>query len=119
MKYSHSKFKSNSRYLDSISIEYKKALITIENEIQMKKTSFVKEEGGYYYLTNEKIISYKFFKQHVDQVLERLDPVDKEFIENEYFKESKPMWWANCYSKSSYYRNKKKALEKFLQYYKL
>lgn len=119
MKYSHSKFKSNCHLLEKISAEYSKAKMTLANKDDLKQVSLIKEEGAYYYLTEDKCNSYKFFIKHVENVLNMLDPIDKEFIENDFLEKVNPFWWVSCYSKSSYYRNKKKALEMFLHFYKL
>lgn len=119
MKYNHSKFKSNCHLLEQITAEYVKAKMTLEHKEELKKVSLIKEEGGYYSLTEDKCNSYKFFINHINKVLDMLEPIDKEFIENDFLEKENPFWWNNCYSKSSYYRNKKKALEMFLHFYKL
>jgi len=119
MKYDHSKFKSNCKFIEQITVEYNKAKMTLQNKEKLKKISLIKEEGGYYSITDEKCNSYSYFIQHVNNVLNMLDPIYREFIINDFLYKAKPFWWVNCYSKSSYYRNKTKALEMFIHYYKL
>ena len=50
----------------------------------------------------------------VEQAYETLNDGEKNLINNEFFYQSYQEWWKPLYSKSSFYRYKKSAMEKFL-----
>ncbi len=50
----------------------------------------------------------------VTQAYESLDDGEKNLINNEFFYQSYQEWWKPLYSKASFYRYKKEAMEKFL-----
>lgn len=54
------------------------------------------------------------FISKVQQAYESLDDGEKNLINNEFFYQSYQEWWKPLYSKASFYRYKKTAMEKFL-----
>ena len=50
----------------------------------------------------------------VQQAYEALDDGEKNLINNEFFYQGYQEWWKPIYSKASFYRYKKLAMEKFL-----
>ena len=50
----------------------------------------------------------------VQQAYEALDDGEKNLINNEFFYQGYQEWWKPIYSKASFYRYKKVAMEKFL-----
>ncbi len=67
----------------------------------------------------EKTINNKYsdFVNKVNNCFDRLNGIDKLFINNEFFYEEYPYWWIDIYSKSSFYRYKRKAMMSFLREY--
>lgn len=63
---------------------------------------------------NEEIISYDEFIYKVEKAYNSLDDNEKNLINNEFFYQSYHQWWTTLYSKASFYRYKKTAMEKFL-----
>ena len=63
---------------------------------------------------NEEIISYDEFIYKVEKAYNSLDDNEKNLINNEFFYQSYHQWWTALYSKASFYRYKKAAMEKFL-----
>lgn len=54
------------------------------------------------------------FISKVQQAYETLDDNEKNLINNEFFYQSYQEWWKPLFSKASFYRYKKLAMEKFL-----
>ena len=54
------------------------------------------------------------FISKVERAYESLDDGEKNLINNEFFYQSYNQWWETIYSKASFYRYKKMAMEKFL-----
>ena len=54
------------------------------------------------------------FISKVERAYESLDDGEKNLINNEFFYQSYNQWWEPLYSKASFYRYKKIAMEKFL-----
>lgn len=57
------------------------------------------------------------FINKVNKAYELLDPIEKMFINKEFFLEAYPYWWVNIYPKWTFYRYKKKAMCSFLKNY--
>lgn len=53
----------------------------------------------------------------VETALTQLEEEHKRIIINEYFKKSNNLWWANFFSRSTYYRLKRLALTEFVSYF--
>ncbi len=53
----------------------------------------------------------------VDNALTFLQPVYKEMIEKDYLIADNDFWWVHFYSRSTYYRTKRKAMTEFLSYF--
>ena len=50
----------------------------------------------------------------VEQAYEQLDPLEQLFINNDFFYQEYPFWWTENFSRSTYFRQKKKAIIHFL-----
>lgn len=109
----------NMQYLESIIVMYHKAVFILENYGEIKHTTLVNEQGSTYYLTDDSLKGYINLKEHVDYTIGKLDPFEKEFMNNEFFNPSNTSWWAKLYSKSTYYRVKNNTIRKFLRLYQL
>ena len=58
--------------------------------------------------------SLEGYVSKVQQAYESLSDSQKNLINNEFFYQNYHEWWKPIYSKSSFYRYKKQAMEKFL-----
>ena len=58
--------------------------------------------------------SFDEYIRKVQSAYESLDDSEKNLINNEFFYQSYQEWWKPIYSKSSFYRYKKEAMDKFL-----
>ena len=69
-------------------------------------------------LINEKefIEGYSFesFLSKVEEAYNALSDLEKNLINNEFFYQSYSQWWKPLYSKATFYRYKKEAMQKFL-----
>ena len=53
---------------------------------------------------------------YIDNILNSMECEDKRILQNEFFSKSNPTWWYGIYSKSTFYRVKKRAVRQFLTY---
>lgn len=51
----------------------------------------------------------------VEKAFYSLNSLEQLFMNNDYFLEAYPYWWVGQYSKTTYYRERKKAVEHFLR----
>ena len=110
-------FKEKSDYVEGLALEYKKALVALENETGAIYLESLREDVAIYKVSEEKIKVYKNFKRLIDSILSKLDKIDRTILVNDYFFKRDDSWWLNVFSKSSYYRSKKKALNSFFEYF--
>ena len=54
--------------------------------------------------------------QRVNFVLSLLTKIEKEIILNEFLLVKSPIWWHDKYSRSTYYRHRRRACKKFVDY---
>ena len=81
-----------------------------ESKAQKKKKEFLND-----YYDGDDFDTDDILIERVECVYAQLDPLEQEFINNEYFYEDYPYWWTGIYSESSFYRQKKKAVISFLR----
>ena len=55
--------------------------------------------------------------EKVSNAFEALDEEEKRIINNDFFYQDYPFWWMDGYSKSTYYRLKRKAVIHFIEAY--
>ncbi len=58
---------------------------------------------------------YEEYIRDVDRALVLLDPLDQKVINQEFFYQTNPIWWVGMFSKSTYYRLRRRAVETFLR----
>ena len=58
---------------------------------------------------------YREYINEVDRAMNELDGISKEIITKEFFYCADPYWWLSTYPKTTYYRNRKEAINKFLK----
>lgn len=62
--------------------------------------------------------SEELFINQINFIFSLLNNVEKEIILSDYIYDSfDPIWWNKKYSRSTYYRNRTKAINTFLKYY--
>ena len=82
-------------------------------------SDYVKTIADNYFTAREKIRKSEetevnsLYVLKVKKAYEQLDPIDKDFINNEFFYQKYPYWWEKIYSKATYYRLKRKSMESF------
>ena len=57
---------------------------------------------------------FDIFLMKVQKAYESLDDLEKNLINNEFFHQNYNQWWKPLYSKATFYRYKKEAMQKFL-----
>lgn len=60
-------------------------------------------------------ISIDNYLAKVEKAYSVLNDLEKNLINNEFFYQSYNQWWKPLYSKASFYRYKKEAMQKFLE----
>jgi len=111
------KLKEKSNYVDGLALEYNKALVAIENEKGAKYLESIREDVAPYKISEEKLQRYKNYKRLIDSILDKMDRNDRTILINDYFYRKNSQWWVEIYSRSSYYRMKRKALDSFLSFF--
>lgn len=66
---------------------------------------------------NEKLEYYYNLKAKVDYILIQLDDNLSKMIYNEFLTKKNDCWWIYFYSKSTYYRVKRKAIDTFMEWW--
>lgn len=112
-------FKEKMTYVESLALEYNKALVAIENEKGAKYLESLREDVAIYRISDDKLSMYKNFKKLVDSILDKLDRTEKTILYNDFFCKSGFSWWEHVYSKSTYYRLRKKSICSFLKFFML
>lgn len=107
-------FKDREKIIKKYANEYNKSKI-----IELKGVSLINDEihdsEANYADTENKYRYYYSLQTKIDLVLERLDLETSDFIRREFFNgHYRKNWWMNYYSRSTYYRIKKKSMEDFL-----
>ncbi|MEA5061066.1 MAG: hypothetical protein VB015_01430 [Erysipelotrichaceae bacterium] len=67
---------------------------------------------------DELLTTRKLLVKKVESAFNHLSALDKQFINNEFFYEQYQFWWVPIYSKSTFYRLKRKAMSTFLNQYR-
>lgn len=65
----------------------------------------------------EKLLDYEKIINKVNSSYDKLNNLDKMFINNDFFLQKYPYWWENQFSRATYYRLKRKAMINFLGEY--
>ena len=73
------------------------------------------ESRGRIFDSEEAMCDYERFVIRVRNAYDKLDNVEKAFINNDFFFEKYPFWWQNIYSKTTYYRLKRRSMTNFME----
>ena len=58
---------------------------------------------------------YEEYAKDVEHALESLDALDQKILNREFFHCTNKFWWIGLYSRTTYYRIRRKAIVKFLR----
>ena len=64
--------------------------------------------------TMSEIDPYDYFLFKVQAAYDSLNDLERNLINNEFFHQNYNQWWKPLYSKATFYRYKKEAMQKFL-----
>lgn len=107
-------FRDKDRIIKKFAKEYMKSKIIEHRGLELFN-DVVKEPEICYSSTPNEHLYYYSLQTKIDNVLDILDWESASFLKNEFFdSRHKTNWWMNYYSRSTYYRVKKKAMESFL-----
>lgn len=95
---------------------------SVETIINMEKAIFLKNRQEdfieKYYKKNVNSRSNNYFSDKFKRVYNCLSGVSQLIIKNEFMKQSEnKLWYQDYFSKSTYYKNRKNAIDEFLIYY--
>lgn len=93
-------------------------------EISFKKLETKLEEiADYFFYAKRKISeinyedskSYFDFLNRVERAYSKLNDIEKNLINNEFFFQEYSQWWVPLYSKATFYHYKKETMQRFLE----
>lgn len=109
-------FKSKEDIIRKYAQEYNKSKIIEMEGTKLLNKEIVGESENLYFESREKYHYYYQLQTKIDYILDKLDWDTSVFLKKEFFTGSyKPNWWINYYSRSTYYRFKKKSMNEFLE----
>ncbi len=113
-----SSFKVQCASLKQFGNEYLRVKTLLANHSIL--TDMIKEQETIYSmvdLQNQINISYcENYVTYIDNILNMIDYEYNRILQNEFFTNADSKWWYGIYSKSTFYRLKKKAMTIFLTY---
>jgi hypothetical protein len=108
-------FKSSDKIMKEYATEYKKFKIIDLKGLDILTGSGVSEGVCNYIDSKNKYTYYYSLQTRIESVLELLDWECSMFLKKEFFGyNNNKFWWQNYYSRSTYYRLKKKYMDNFL-----
>lgn len=113
-----SSFKIQCIYVEQYAKEYMRAKLNIAN-YQFLKSTVREQDLNYNAIDLKKEINYSYLKNYVtyiDNILSMLDSEQQYIIKKEFFGIKTKNWWISDYSRSTFYRLKRKAVTQFLMY---
>ena len=113
--YVNQDFKNQEMIIRKFANEYNKSKIIELHGLDVIKNDLIRESVAHYMDSENKYTYYYSLQTKIDSVLEKLNWECRNFIKNEFFTSNyKNNWWMNYYSRSTYYRLKKKCMNEFL-----
>lgn len=100
----------------------------MENRIFKRKktlTGFMSQVAEFYFLAKSKVNAvslsdispqqndYLKYINRVEKAFNQLTDIEKEFINKDFFFEAYPNWWRKYYSRTTYYRIRKRSILSF------
>ena len=100
--------KTTFRDLNQMTVDIAEKFFFAKKMCEMKREQLLGESA-----LNEQD-SYDSFLLKVQTAYDSLNDLEKNLINNEFFHQNYNQWWKPLYSKASFYRHKKEAMQKFL-----
>jgi len=108
--------------LKSVFLEYRKARLSISEPLYSYQSPlFIKEKqaqyGEYEHQLLWKISQMNHYKEYVDYIdhqLLYLNETERLIISCEFIEEKSKRWWESYFSSATYYRHRKKAIERLI-----
>jgi hypothetical protein len=97
--------KQLARQVDVLTQKYRQAKIQVM--LSYKHTVDVHDEGQ---------LNHKNFLDAFNYILDSMVPENKEIIINDFIERKQQNWWLDLYARSTYYRQKNKALKELLSF---
>ena len=114
-KRDYSEFKKLDKRVREVAYRYRYAQSKIQaHEQSLKKDQFMFRE------TSEPSKETRRFEKvlfAVDNAIRFLEPEHQQVITKDYLIAEEDFWWIHCYSRSTYYRVKRKAMQEFLSFF--
>lgn len=118
-------FKEKEQTLSAIFKEYEKAKYHLQYDdigYQTSHVLMVKEDDGLRKVNYEQKLldhiakqnSYKSYVRFIDEALLHLGPTHRLVIEREFINKTSFYWWESYFSRSTFYRHKKEAMDLLL-----
>ena len=109
-------FKDKENIIKNFAREYKKSKIIELRGAELLREDIICERFNKYMDTKNKYTYYYSIQSKIDNILDKLDWEDSNFLKKEFFNNNiHSNWWMNYYSRSTYYRMKKKCMQRFLE----
>lgn len=109
-------FKDREAIIRRYATEYNKSKIIEIRGIDLLKKDGISDSCSNYMESRDKYLYYYSLQLKIDSILEKLDWDASVFMKKEFFCGNyRNDWWINYYSRSTYYRLKKKFMEMFLR----
>ena len=108
-------FKDRENIIRRYGNDYKKSKLIELNGLELLYNNIVSEKNGC--LDGEAEYQYYYGLQtKIDRILDKMDYESANFIRYEFLSNNyKSDWWMNYFSRSTYYRMKKKSMNNFLE----
>ena len=119
-------FKDKEQTLKAIFNEYRMAKFELERDdypyIPSHRKMIKEDQLSYGFVSDQKMLnhiakqnSYREYVHFIDRALLSLVPLQQNIIVNDYIEKKDPRWWEMYYSKATYYRYKKEAMDLLLK----
>ena len=109
-------FKDRENIIRSYGKDYKKSKLIELKGIEVLNSDLVSEKDEKYIINESNYHYYYGVQNKIDRVLEKMDYDDANFIRCEFLSNNyRPDWWRSYFSRSTYYRLKKRSMENFLR----
>ena len=109
-------YKDSEKIIRKYANEYNKSKIIELQGIKLIKENTISEKFNTYIDSENKYTYYYSLQTKIEYILNQLDWDCSTFIKKEFFDfNRKKYWWGTYYSRSTYYRLKKKYMNDFLR----
>ncbi len=111
----YSEFKKLDKRVREIAYRYRYAKSKMQAyEQSLKKDVYMFREASE---PSKEIRRYEKVLFAVENAVRFLEPEHQQVINKDYLLAEEDFWWIHCYSRSTYYRIKRKAMSEFLSFF--